>query len=64
MKFHVRGVAAVVLAAVLSIQVAPLALAYPRERDGFEPLIVRFLKTLKRFVGITTNDDGITGPKP
>ena len=64
MKFQPRSVAAVVLAAVLSIQVAPIAVAAPRDRDDFSAKIIRIIQKLQRFVGISTLDETLNPPRP
>lgn len=59
-----RGVAALVLAAFLSVSIAPIAAAAWREdRDG-ETKIVRFVKTLQRLLRLIPNDDSPNPPKP
>jgi hypothetical protein len=66
MKSHVRGVAAVLLAVVLSVQLAPAAAAGPRDSDDFQAKIVRILQKLQRFLSpvVITHDDGLIPPKP
>lgn len=64
MNRHSRSVAAVALAIVLSLQLAPVAVASPRDRDDFTAKIVRFLHKVQRFVGLTPFDEGIIPPLP
>ena len=65
MKRHARSVAAAVLAVFLSIQVVPVAAAFPRGgRDDFPERITRVLKKLQRLIGISTHEDGPVPPKP
>ena len=64
MKFQSRSVAAVVLAAVLSIQIAPIAAATPRDRDDLSTKIIRIIKKLQRFVGVGTLDETLNPPRP
>ena len=60
-----RGVAALILAAVLSLQVAPVSAAAPRDPSGdLTSKIVRLLKVLQRFVGVVSYDDAPQPPRP
>lgn len=61
MKFKSRGVAALLLAAALSVQIVPIANAIPRERDDFSAKIVRFIKKLGGLIGL---EDGPLPPRP
>src|SRR5688500_810972 len=65
MKSHTRSVAAVVLSLALSLQVAPIAAAFPRDgRDDIPEKIIRVLKKLQRFIGGGTHDDSVIPPNP
>lgn len=65
MKLHSRSAAAVVVAVALSLQVAPVAAAVPRDtRDDFPTRIVRIIKSLQRFIGVTPNEDIPIPPRP
>lgn len=65
MKKKSRSVAAFFLAAVLSIQLAPIATATGRDDRGeFISKFARLVRVLQRFIGISTHDDSITPPRP
>ena len=64
MKSHSRRVAAFVLAAVLSIQFAPMAFAKPVGRDDFPTKIERIIQKIKRIISLIPNDDSPIPPTP
>jgi hypothetical protein len=64
MKFHVRGLAAVVLAAVLSLSMAPLSVAAPRDPGDDPPAIVKIIKKFRKLFGLVANDEQPIPPRP
>lgn len=64
MKFLTRRTAALVLAVVLSLPTVVLAAPQGRERDRESGPIVRVIKKIQKFLGVTTNDDGLQVPIP
>ena len=65
MNSRSRSVATVVLAAVLTVQIAPTAIGSPRDdRDGIVAKIGKVVKTVQRFFGLTPLDTEPTPPRP
>jgi len=64
MKSHSRSVAVVVLAFVLSIQLAPIAGAMPRDPGDIRTRIERLIQKFQRFIGLVPFDNGPVPPHP
>jgi len=64
MKRQSRSVAVLVLTVILSLQLAPVALAAPRDREDFPAKIVRVIQKLQRFFGLVPFDTSVTPPTP
>ena len=64
MKLHSRSVAAVVLTILLSVQVAPMASAAPRDADDIRAKIERILQKLQRVVRLIPFDNSAVPPHP
>jgi hypothetical protein len=64
MKFYSRRVAAIALAAALSLP--SIAAATPRVRDDrdFGDFVVRVIRSIHKFFGVSSNVDGIIPPVP
>jgi hypothetical protein len=64
MKFYSHRVAVIALAAALSLpSVAAAAPRFHEDRD-FSDRIVRVIRTIQKFFGVTSNVDGATPPLP
>jgi hypothetical protein len=64
MKCRFRIPAAVALAALLALSVTPVASAAPRERVGVPERIVKIIKNLQKFFGVTTQENLPLPPRP
>lgn len=66
MKLHSRRIAAVVLAAVLSLSLAPLSLAAPRDDrpTDFRGKFIRVVKKLQHLFGASALDHQTYPPRP
>ena len=58
-----KRVAAVVLAASLTVAANPL-IAAPRDERGDVPRIVKVIKKLQKLLGISTHDEQPVPPRP
>ena len=65
MKSHLRRIAAIVIVVALSLPTVALAASHDdRDRGRGTDPIVRIIKKIQKLLGIGSNDDIPTPPKP